>query len=59
MRYVISAAIGAVIFVIVGYFVSGDGLSFGFWLERPLRYNVFLWALLGSAIGAGVRYAAR
>ena len=57
--YVIAATIGAVILVVVGYFVHaapGGAVGFPFWLERPIRYGVHLWAMAGMLIGAGVQF---
>lgn len=59
LGYVIAAAIGAVILVVVGYFVHaapGDAVGFQFWIERPIRYGVPLWAIVGLLLGAGVQY---
>lgn len=59
--YLIAAAVGAVIFVIVGYFVYATdpgGWSFSYWLRDPIRRGVFLWAALGAAIGCALRFLA-
>lgn len=60
--YVIAALIGAVVFVIVGYFVNKtpDGWPFYYWLTRnPLGNGMVLWAILGVAIGCGFRLMIR
>lgn len=56
--YVIAAIIGAIVFVVVGYFVYATdpgGWAFGYWLFDPIRRGVWKWALTGAAIGAGLR----
>lgn len=59
--YVIAALIGAVGFVIVGYFVNKtpDSWSFHYWLTRnPFRPELIGWIVLGCAIGLGLRFVA-
>lgn len=60
--YFAAAIVGAVISVTIGYFAHAsayDGISFPFWIERPLRYGVVWWAIAGAAIGPAARYAFR
>jgi hypothetical protein len=57
--FVVAAVIGAVVFVIVGYFVYAtdpDGWSFGYWIADPIRRGVWKWAIVGAAVGCGLRY---
>lgn len=55
-RYVISALIGGLVFVLVGYLIyaaPGDAVNFGYWINNPIRFYVWSWALIGAAVGAG------
>lgn len=60
--FIIAAAIGALILTLTGYFIHaapGDAVSFGYWIGRPIRYDVWLWAALGAAAGSGVYWLGR
>lgn len=62
LPFVIAALVGAVVSVIVGYFAyasAHDGISFSFWIERPVRYGAIWWALTGLIVGPAARYAFR
>lgn len=54
--FVVASVIGAVIFVIVGYFAQAGGLSFSYWLSTPQPGP---WAGVGALIGFGLRYLRR
>jgi hypothetical protein len=59
LGYVIAAAIFAVAGVLAGYLVyaaPADGVSFGYWINRPISYGAWLWALGGGLAGLGFRY---
>jgi hypothetical protein len=59
LGFVVAAVIGAVLFVIVGYFAyaaSSDAVGFAYWVRRPLQFSGLYWALLGAAVGCGLRY---
>jgi len=59
--YAVSAAIGAVVFVLVGYLVyasPGDSVGFSYWLRHPIGISAYVWAILGALIGAGIRFVA-
>lgn len=59
--YVIASAVGAVIVVVVGYFVfaSGNpGISFTFWLWHR-EGQVAAWLAVGIATGSALRYLRR
>lgn len=62
LGYVVAALIGAVVFVIVGFFAYATdpgGWPFRYWLTRdPIESGVHIWAGLGLLIGAAARYAA-
>lgn len=61
LGYVIAAAIGAALSIIVGYLVyaaPGDAVGFGYWINHPIRFSAHIWAMLGIAIGAGLRFVA-
>lgn len=61
----ISIGIGALIGSIVGYIVYGvaqgadGGISFQYWLEKPIRHYGALWALVGAVVGCGLFYIKR
>lgn len=57
LDFVIASVIGAILLIIVGFFVHADGLSFGYWLRHSA--SVWAWALTGIFIGSGLRYLAR
>ncbi len=57
--FVIASLIGAVLLVIVGYFVVARELSFSFWAGNFFRYGAWHWAGLGILIGSGLRFLAR
>lgn len=59
LDFVIASLIGAVLLVIVGYFVEARDNSFGFWLGNFFRYGAWMWAALGILVGSGLRYLAR
>jgi hypothetical protein len=65
LPYVVAALVGAVLFVMVGYFVyalpadAGGAASFSFWIENPVRYGAVWWALAGLFIGPAVRFSLR
>jgi len=63
VSFAIAAAIGAALFVIVGFFVYATdpgGQTFGYWLTRdPVRRSVHWWALFGAALGVGIEYLRR
>jgi hypothetical protein len=54
--FVVAALIGAVIFVIVGYFAQAGGMSFSRWLALPQPGP---WATVGALVGTGLRYLRR
>jgi hypothetical protein len=54
MRYLVAALIGAALATVAGYAVSTTGVSFGYWLENPLRHGGALWAAFGAAVGIGL-----
>lgn len=59
LGYVIAAAIGAAVSIVIGYLVyaaPGDAVGFGYWLNRPMRYSVVGWAMGGILAGLGLRY---
>lgn len=59
--YVIASAVGAVIAVVVGYFVfaSGNpGISFPFWIWHR-EGQVATWLAVGIATGSALRYLRR
>lgn len=51
--------------VIIGYIVyaiprgAGGGVTFGYWVSRPLKYAGLWWAMTGAIIGAAVIYVKR
>lgn len=61
----ISVIIGIVAGVIVGYIVyavgrgADGGISFGRWLEFPLRFRGLWWAIVGAIIGGAIVYVKR
>jgi hypothetical protein len=55
-EFIIAALIGAVVFVIVGYFAQADGLSFGYWFGTPKPGP---WALVGGLVGFRLRFLRR
>jgi hypothetical protein len=55
-EFIIATLIGAVVFVIIGYFAQADGLSFSYWLSRPQPGP---WALVGAFVGFGLRFIRR
>lgn len=57
--FVIASLIGAVLLVLVGYFVEARELSFSFWLSHPAWLGAGVWAFVGILIGFGLRYLAR
>ena len=62
-RYIVSAILGGVVFVLVGYAVynlpndSTGGRSFEGWLSSPLRYGAFWWGAFGALFGIGAKFA--
>ena len=52
----ITVLIGASCGAIVGYFVSHDGTSWGFWLNHPVSLGALWWILFGAVLGLGVDY---
>lgn len=59
LGYVLAAAIGAALSIVVGYLVyaaPGDAVDFGYWINHPIRFSVLVWALAGILAGAGLRY---
>jgi hypothetical protein len=54
--FIVASVIGAVIFVIIGYFAQANGLSFSRWLSLPQPGP---WALVGALVGLGLRYLRR
>jgi hypothetical protein len=61
VAYLVAALIGAALFVIVGYFADAGtvGISFDFWIRRPMRYPILEWGLFGCLIGTGVFWLSR
>jgi len=55
-EFIIASLIGAVVFVIIGYFAQGGGLSFSYWFGAPKPGP---WALVGALVGFGLRYLRR
>jgi hypothetical protein len=61
----LSALIGLVAGVVVGYLVYATGsgadgaVSFGYWVDHPIRRGGLWWGLIGAAIGAAVVYVKR
>jgi hypothetical protein len=55
-EFLIAALIGVVVFVIVGFFAQGDGLSFSYWFNTPKPGP---WALVGALVGFGLRFVRR
>lgn len=61
-RYAVAAAIGVVVFVLVGFFAysieRGPEWSYSLteWLAQPLRFGVFWWAVLGAVVGAAYNF---
>lgn len=64
LGYLVAAAIGAIIAVVVGFLVysiptgPADSQYFSTWLMSPLRYSVIYWVVTGIAVGCGLRYLA-
>jgi hypothetical protein len=56
VEFIVASLIGAVVFVIIGYFAQADGLSFAYWLAKPQPGP---WALVGALVGFGLRYLRR
>jgi len=55
-EFIIASLIGAVVFVIIGYFAQADGLSFSYWFGTPRPGP---WALMGCLVGFGLRFIRR
>jgi len=62
---VLAALIGAALAIVLGYIVyaapkgADGGARFGWWLQNPLFYDVFWWALFGAAIACAIVYVTR
>lgn len=58
-------AVGAILGVVLGYLVyaSGQGadggVSFGYWLSKPVRFAALWWGVVGAGIGAALVYVRR
>jgi hypothetical protein len=59
LDFVIASLIGAVLLVIIGYFVQARELNISYWLQHFFLYGAWIWAGLGILIGSGLRYLAR
>jgi hypothetical protein len=63
-RLVVAGIIGAVVFVIVGFMVYATGwgdraVTFPYWVQRPFRFGVWIWALIGAGVGVGLLWVSR
>lgn len=59
LGFAVAAVVGAVVLVVVGYFVyatPGGAVSFGYWLHSPVRFGALNWAFAGILAGVAVRY---
>lgn len=60
--YIVSSAVGAVVFTIIGYFAYAvaegtDGAyEMSYWLLEYERSNPAFWAIIGALIGSAIQY---
>jgi hypothetical protein len=58
---IVAVIMGIPVGIIVGYIIhalgwGADAATFGFWIERPVRYGAIWWGMFGAGIGAGIIY---